>query len=116
MERMGILEMAELARHSPIKGLRAPKDPEKLHVFTMLLANNFQIIEEGFTGVYMRDEECQIVPNELLPRIMEICLGGFDHAPEDHELHLFASPLTPAGSWMRHCIMQLMTDWMDRNI
>jgi len=114
MENLGILEMAEM--ESQIKGLELPKASDKQHAVLTILGNDFQIIPEGFTAVYLRDEECQIVPNDLLPKIKQMSTDGFDDVPEDHELHLFTNWRTAKGFWLNARIIELVIDWMYPNL
>jgi|GEM_PF-6523244 len=114
MERMGILEMNELHKAELIRQLENDSKPS--FAFTTLLENDFSCIPEGFTGIYMRDDECQIVPNELLPKIKEMSLGGFDDAPEDHELHLFVGKRTVTGFFMSNQIVEMVHRWLDKEI
>lgn len=117
MERFGILEMAqmtEVEKNTVVK--RAAKSGQPHFAFITLMENDFQMIPEGFTGVYMRDEECQIVPNGLIQDIKQVSIGGFDHVPEDHELHLFINRWSEEGTQLNFKIIEMVTKWMDENL
>jgi hypothetical protein len=129
MEKIGIFEMEELknytlSEHERVEMSEMMKAATKYHyargekhiAFLTLLENDFEIIPEGFTAVYMRDEECQVVPNALIEKVKLMSLGGFDHAPEDHELHLFIDRWTMAGQWLNTSIIELVCHWMDENL
>jgi hypothetical protein len=113
MERMGILEMDELQKLEVLRNAAKGGQPD--FAFITILENDFDMIPEGFTGVYMRDWPCQIVPDQLLDKIKQFSVGGFDHAPEDHELHLFLSRDSAVGKWLKSKIFELTEKWLNEN-
>lgn len=137
-ERIGIFEMAALTkfpRKSQLirkaireesiklhqleqirKAQRVSKEKEMRFAFLTILANNFMIIPEGFTGVFMRNTECQIIPDALIPSIKALTVNGFEHIPEDHELHLFIERASTTGRAVNSRILEVVKKWMDDNI
>lgn len=116
MERIGIIEIAEIERNrrSSIQGFLEPQEPTNQFLFRTVLENNFQIVPEGFTAVYLGDEELQVVPNEIIPRIKRMVqIKGFSHVPEDHELYLFANRWDANGQYLNAVIIEMVCHWLD---
>lgn len=118
MERIGILEMAEIevATTGQTVTMSLPADVSKHDAFYTMMRNDFSLIPEGFTGVYFRNEPYQVVPNAVLPEIMKLSTKGFAHVPEDFELFLFISWSTPEGKDIGGQVIELMAEWMEENL
>lgn len=119
MERLGILELTEISaadrQAEAIEIIKASKLTNQ-DIFLTVMTNNFDLIPEGFTGVYFRDYQYQIVPNELLPAIKELSVKGFHDIPEDHEFFLLVDWFRPEGRETGKAILNLVMDWLETHL
>ncbi|TKT89501.1 hypothetical protein [Dyadobacter frigoris] len=119
MERLGILELTEITatdRQAEAIAMVEAANLTNQEMFLTVMRNDFEKILEGFTGVYLRDYQYQIVPNELIPAIKEISLHGFSDVPEDHELFLFVDWFTAEGRAVGREILEMVTNWLEEHL
>lgn len=99
----GVIEAAHMARQH--------KQRQGHQVVALLLKNDFENIPAGYTGVTMRGLPFQVVPNEALTEIKEICLGGFECNPEAKRLDVLTSDAL-CTEYMCHQVVEVTYEFL----